>query len=68
MASQTHSGMNEGLNGLDSSYLESLNPQVPTLKLTSGSGNHSSVLAWRILGMTEPGGLPAVRLHRVGQD
>ena len=27
---------------------------------------HSSVLAWRIQG--EPGGLPSVGLHRVGQD
>ena len=29
---------------------------------------HSSVLAWRILGTGEPGGLPSVRSHRVGQD
>ena len=29
---------------------------------------HSSVLAWRILGMGEPGGLPSVGLHRVGHD
>ena len=28
---------------------------------------HSSVLAWRIPGMGEPGGLPSVGLHRVGQ-
>ena len=27
---------------------------------------HSSVLAWRIPGMGEPGGLPFVGLHRVG--
>ena len=27
---------------------------------------HSSVLAWRILGMAEPGGLPSVGSHRVG--
>ena len=26
---------------------------------------HSSVLAWRIPGMGEPGGLPSVGLHRV---
>src|SRR5574341_307624 len=26
---------------------------------------HSSVLAWRIPGMAEPGGLPSVGLHRV---
>ena len=29
---------------------------------------HSSVLAWRIPGMGEPGGLPSVGLHRVGRD
>ena len=27
---------------------------------------HSSVLAWRIPGMEEPGGLPSMGLHRVG--
>ena len=29
---------------------------------------HSSVLAWRIPGMAEPGGLPSVGSHRVGHD
>ena len=29
---------------------------------------HSSVLAWRIPGTREPGGLPSVELHRVGHD
>ena len=29
---------------------------------------HSSVLAWRIPGMAEPGGLPSVRSHRVEHD
>ena len=29
---------------------------------------HSSVLAWRIPGMGEPGGLPSVGSHRVGDD
>ena len=29
---------------------------------------HSSVLAWRIPGMEEPGGLPSLGLHRVGHD
>ena len=28
----------------------------------------SSVLAWRIPGMGEPGGLPSMGLHRVGDD
>ena len=29
---------------------------------------HSGVLAWRIPGTGEPGGLPSMRLHRVGHD
>ena len=29
---------------------------------------HSSVLAWRIPGMVEPGGLLSMRSHRVGHD
>ena len=29
---------------------------------------HSSVLAWRIPGAVEPGGLPSMGSHRVGYD
>ena len=29
---------------------------------------HSSVIAWRIPGTAEPGGLPSMGLHRVGHD
>ena len=29
---------------------------------------HSNVLAWRIPGMGEPGGLPSMGLQRVGHD
>ena len=29
---------------------------------------HSSTLAWKIPWMEEPGGLPSMGLHRVGQD
>ena len=29
---------------------------------------YSSVLAWRIPGMREPGGLPSLGSHRVGHD
>ena len=29
---------------------------------------HFSVLAWRIPGMAEPGGLPSLGSHRVGPD
>ena len=30
--------------------------------------NHSSVLAWRIPGTGEPGGLPSTGSHRVGHN
>ena len=33
-----------------------------------GMATHSSVLAWRIPGMGEPGGLPSLGRHRVGHD
>ena len=29
---------------------------------------HSSILAWRVPGMGEPGGLPSMGSHRVGHD
>ena len=29
---------------------------------------HSSVLAWRILGMSEPGGLPSMRVAELGHQ
>ena len=29
---------------------------------------HSSVLAWRVLGTGDPGGLPSMGSHRVGHD
>ena len=29
---------------------------------------HSSVLAWRVLGTREPGGLPSMGSHKVGHD
>ena len=36
--------------------------------LEKGMATHSSVLAWRIPGMGEPGGLPSMGLHRVRHD
>ena len=36
--------------------------------LEKGMATHSSVLAWRIPGASEPGGLPSMGLHRVGHD
>ena len=36
--------------------------------LEKGMATHSSVLAWRIPGMAEPGGRPSMWSHRVGHD
>ena len=38
------------------------------LALEKAMATHSSVLAWRTLGMGEPGGLPSMGLHRVRHD
>ena len=40
-------------------YLHALEKEMAT---------HSSILAWRIPGMAEPGGLPSLGSHRVGHD
>ena len=36
--------------------------------LEKESATHSSVLAWRIPGTAEPGGLTSMGSHRVGHD
>ena len=36
--------------------------------LETEMATHSSVLAWRIPGTGEPGGLPSMGSHRVGYD
>ena len=36
--------------------------------LEKAMATHSSVLAWKIPGMEEPGGLPSMGSHRVGHD
>ena len=36
--------------------------------LQKETATHSSVLAWRIPGMEEPGGLPSMGSHRVGHN
>ena len=38
------------------------------LALEKEMATHSSVLAWRIPGVTEPGGLPSMGSNRVGQN
>ena len=43
---------------------------IPGLEnpLEKEMATHSSVLAWRISGTGEPGGLPSMGSHRVGHD
>ena len=36
--------------------------------LEKGMATHSSILAWRIPGIGEPGGLLSMGSHRVGHD
>ena len=36
--------------------------------LEKGTATHSSILAWRIPGMEEPGGQLSMGSHRVGHD
>ena len=38
------------------------------LALEKETATHSSVLAWRIPGTAEPGGLPSMGSHTVGHD
>ena len=51
-------------NGLDNHE----NKMDKTRSKTNRMATHSSVLAWRIPGSGEPGGLPSMGLHRAGHD
>ena len=53
--------------------LVGMQPSTATMEnnvdaLEKEMATHSSVLAWRIPGTGEPGGLPSMGLHRVGYD
>ena len=52
--------------GLESDTTEQLRFQFSLSSLEKEMAPHSSVLAWRIPGMAEPGGLPSMGSHRVG--
>ena len=52
-------GFPGGTSGKDPAYFHPLEKAMAT---------HSSVLAWRIPGTGEPGGLPSLGLHRVRHD
>ena len=45
--------------------VQSLSQEDP---LEEEMATHSSILAWRIPGTGEPGGLPSMGSHRVGHD
>ena len=50
----------------ESDTTERLHFHFPLSCIGEGNGNPLSVLAWRIPGMAEPGGLPSMGSHRVG--
>ena len=49
-------------------YKATLTSVVAFNLLEQEMATYSSVLAWRIPGMAEPGGLPSMESHRVGYD
>ena len=49
-------------------YKATLTSVVAFNLLEQEMATYSSVLAWRIPGMAEPGGLPSMESHRVGHD
>ena len=55
-----------GLEELDTT--ERLHFHFSVSCIGEGNGSHSNVLAWRIPGTGEPGGLPSMGSHRVGHD
>ena len=54
--------------GTESDTLSDFTLTFPFHALEKEMATHSSVLAWRIPGMVEPGGLPSMGSHRVGHD
>ena len=57
--------MAKNLLAMQETWVRSLDQEGP---LEKGMATHSSVLAWRIPGTGEPGGLPSMGSHRVGHD
>ena len=52
----------------ESDTLSDMTFTFPFHALKKEMATHSSVLAWRIPGTVEPGGLLSLGLHRVGHD
>ena len=57
--------MVKNLPAMQETQVQSLDQEDP---LEKGMATHSGVLAWRILGMGEPGGLLSMGSHRVGHE
>ena len=53
----------KNLPAMQETWVRSLGQDDP---LEKGKASHSSILAWRVPGMVEPGGLPSMGSHRVG--
>ena len=49
-------------------WMSELGQSLRESSLVAHMATHSSVLAWRIPGTGEPGGLPSMGSHRVGHD
>ena len=43
-------------------------PGTDFISVSAEMATHSGILAWRIPGAEEPGGLPSMGSHRVGHD
>ena len=57
--------MVKNLPAMQETQLRSLGQEDP---LDKGMATHSSILAWRIPGTEEPGGVQSMRSQRVGHD
>ena len=55
----------KNLPAMQETWVQSLVWEYP---LEKEMATHSSILAWRIPGTGEPGGLPSMGSHRVGHD
>ena len=55
----------KNLPAMQDTQVQSLGWEDP---LEEGTATHSNILAWRIPGAREPGGLPSVGSHRVGHN
>ena len=57
--------MVKNLPAMQETQIQSLGQEDP---LEKGMATHSSILAWRIPGKEEPGGLLSMGSHRVGHE